>query len=330
MKSFKITGVCCMLLMLAVSCAAGKASIQKENEQTETVKYKNIKQLDGSCTIKDFPAVFYNILPDKLVRSFFLGAVVNDAFLPKDLDIFADRLIGRVGANYVLYGEKHEIAYYVMAYGFSKEISDGASVVPGDIIGRVDNGRPGILAFSETPDPYLVLNSNSPPVFYAGYYWFDPSFLSSAGPGKWICFDPVDNINARLKEIAGQMTEESPGLSVMRQPVRFKTSLSEYPREMSAEERKSISVYETLMYGRQGIVTHITEMNADGCDYLLCWQTGFQNYLKKEYAPGNDIWLYGFIVTYDVWSKKGYVFLRDFTLMSPEEIYEGRLKELRG
>jgi len=187
-----------------------------------------------------------------------------------------------------------------------------------------------MLVFSKTLDPYLVLNSNRPPAYYAGYFWFNPSFLSATGPTKWITFDPVNDLGSKLAEIASHVSDKSPGLAVYDQKVRFRTKLSQYPRGISDEERKSISAYESIIYGRNGIIADITEIKADGYTYLLCWQNGFQDYLKKEYTLNDDIWLYGVIVTYNVWEKKGYVFLRDFTMASPEEMYEGRIKELKG
>lgn len=55
----------------------------------------------------------------------------------------------------------------------------------------------------------------------------------------------------------------------------------------------------------------------------------FIDYLTNEYVLGDNIWLYGSVISYDAFENVGYVFLRDFTLESIEERYEDRLAELR-
>ena len=89
-------------------------------------------------------------------------------------------------------------------------------------------------------------------------------------------------------------------------------------------------MYERLVYGKNGVIANITEINAGGYTYWLCWQNGFNEYLQRGYSLNDDIWLYGVIVTYNPWEKRGYIFLRDFTPVPVEEIFEGRMRELRG
>jgi len=84
-----------------------------------------------------------------------------------------------------------------------------------------------------------------------------------------------------------------------------------------------------MIYGRTGLISFISEINVGGYDYFLCWQNGFLEYLRRGYTLNNDIYLFGVIVTYNPWQKKGYIFLRDFSPWSLEEMYEGRLGELR-
>ena len=343
MRKFIFTITFCLLLVLALSCrgeplaqsapvhprGTAKDSSSEENEG-QTWEYNGIPVLAGGCQSTDFPVANYTSPPDGSFRSMSSGTVADGSFKQGEFDIFGNRLIIRTETNYVLYNENRESTYYVMVFDFKKSVSDGMIVKQGDIIGHAERDKAKLLVFSETLDPYLVINSNSRPAYYAGYFWFDPVFLSPTGSTKWITFDPVDNIENELSEMAGHLTEEKPGLAVYNKRVRFRTKLSQYPREISQEERKSISTYEMIAYGRNGLMSHVTEINAGSYDYLLCWQNGFSDYLKKEYALNDDIWLYGVIVTYNVWEKKGYVFLRDFTPVSVEEMYEGRLRILKG
>ena len=265
-----------------------------------------------------------------MLRTPFAGKVVNDSFNYKELDIFNGRLIIQMEAKYVLYEKEHNINYYVLIFDFNKSLNDGASVTVGDIIGSLDNRKAKLVVFSESLEPYLINHSNEYPVFYGGYYWFSAAFMTSPGSARWLSFDPVNNMEAELIEIADHVASEPPGLSLYNKWVRFKVKLAEYPREISEEEMKSISYYERIGYGRNGLTFYISEIGAGDYNYLLCWQKGFLDYLKKEYSLNDEMWLYGVISTYDVWSGKGLIFIRDFTLVSMEEMYEGKLKILKG
>jgi len=320
----------CIILIIAVSNSSAIESIKNENLQKNAWEYEKIKILDDSCEVANFPAVSYNVPPDRLFRSFFTGKVVDEKFQQNEFNIFDGRLIIQMELNYVLYDKKNGGVFYLMIFDFIKDAPAGKNIVPGDIIGKVDKNNAGLLVFSETLDPYLVVSSNSPPVFYKGYFWFNPSFLSASGPAKWLSFNPIEDIDKELTEITRNLMNEKPGITVFDKRIRFKAKLSQYPRVMSEKEKMPVSVYENIIYGRSGIITDISEINAGGYNYFFCWQNGFREYLEREYVLGEEIWLYGTIVTYDVWSKKGYIFIRDFTPIRPEEIYEGRIRELKG
>ena len=292
--------------------------------------YNKIMVINGKSDMIHFPASMYNAPPDKLFRSHFAGKVVDSQTQREKLNIFNDKLVIQMETDYVFYNESKKLKYYVMVYDFKSTVTEGVTVKPGDVIGQVDNRIAKVLVFSETLDPYLVISSNRPPVFYNGYYWFSPAFLSSAGTARWLTFDPVDNIGTELSEIAVHVKQEVPGLSLYDKRIRFLTKLPQFPRNITDDERKSIQAYERILYGRNGVVANISEINSGGYKFLLCWQNGFLDHLKKEYVLNNDIWLYGVVLTYNAWEEKGYIFLRDFTLVSPETIYEARLNELKG
>jgi len=331
MKNLGFTSAVCFLIVLAVSCGTVENSGQVPNAQEQAWEYNRIPVLDGDCKITDFPAAVYTPPPDRTFRSMFSGIVVDNSFTQSELDIFENRLIIQVEDHYTLYNEHCGSTFYVMVFNnIEKSVSDGMSVEAGTIIGHVEGGKASLVVFSETLDPYLVVSSNSPPVYYAGYFWFDPVFLSPSGNTRWLTFDPVDSIDTGLIRIADQVLSEAPGLTLFNQRVRFKTELSQYPRAITAEERAAIGGYERLLYGRTGVIANITEINAGGYTYWLCWQNGFNDYLQRGYSLNDDIWLYGVIVTYNAWEERGYILLRDFTPVPVEEIFEGRMKELRG
>jgi len=330
MKNPGFAGVFCFLIVLAVSCGTVEDSGLAAEMRDQAWEYKGITVLGEDCGTADFPLAVYTPPPDRTFRSLFDGVVADTFFTQSEFEIFENRLIIQIQDEYVLYNESRETKYYVMIFELEKSVSDGMLIEYGDIIGHVEGANALLVVFSETLDPYLVINSNTPPVHYAGYFWFSPSFLSPTGNTRWITFDPFDSIENELIKIADHVSEEEPGLALYNQRVRFETKLSQYPRNITAKERDAISLYEMFLYGRSGIISHVNEINAGAYTYLLCWQNGFRDYLQREYVPNDDIWLYGVIVTYNVWEERGYIFLRDFTPVSVEEIYQERMDLLRG
>ena len=317
------------MFMFSLSCNTAKESGHTENVKDTVQEYERIQILDNVSSFNDFPAVSLFPPPDRVFRSIFFGKVVDSFFQKSEFDIFEDRLVIQIDENYVLYNEEQKITYFIMIFDLEKMVTDGATIELGDVLGRVHEAHVKMLAFSETLDPYLIINSSRIPVFYAGYYWFDPSFLASTGNTRFLSFNPVDNIDIMLTEMADHIIQETPGLAIYNERVRFKSKLSLYPQAITQEQRSAISGYENIVYGRTGIIGHINEIKTGGFSYYLCWQNGFNEYLRREYTLNNDIWLYGIIVTYDVLEKRAYIFLRDFTPVSLEEIYQGRMEELR-
>jgi hypothetical protein len=129
-------------------------------------------------------------------------------------------------------------------------------------------------------------------------------------------------------DVANHVMSEEPGLTYYPNTIRhsFKTRLAEYPRQLTNIEKQRVSIFENMFYRNVNIITHITEIYAGEYKYFLCWQNGFDQYLKKEYTLNDDIWIYGAVVTYSIWDKCGYFFIRDFSLESLEKKYENRLK----
>ena len=290
--------------------------------------YNGIKILNERSVISDFPVLILNNPPDRQFRSFVSGETVSDLFTGDSSIIFDNRLIIKIDENFTLFNEFTENSYYLMIFDFFSIIPDGSKIELGDLIGHTGSSSAKIIVFSETLDPYLVVTSESKPVFYNGYFWFHPGFFSPTGGTNWLSFDPVESITAVLAE-AAEYSSSNPGFTWLNQRVRFKYAISHYPKNITENERNEISIYENMLYGRSGIIGYITEINTGSLNYVLCWQNGFLNYLRREYTLNNDIWLYGVLVRYDPWLNKGYIFLRDFTYISIEEMYEERLRLLR-
>ena len=65
-------------------------------------------------------------------------------------------------------------------------------------------------------------------------------------------------------------------------------------------------------------------INFDGLPFHLVFYKGFEDYLKKEYKLGDDIYLY--LVFLFGSNDKQYYYVRDFSLKSPEQQFNDKLE----
>ena len=317
-------------IVLAASCGTPEQVDVNSQINNEPKTYINIKNLGNDCEINDFPVRNLSIPPGGMVLSISEGKNVNELFKEEEFEIFNGRTIIQTHNKYTIYGKEVENDFYVMTFNFNNELLENEYINKWDVLGKKDTGEVHVMIFSSSLDPFLVLTADVFPVFYAGYYWFSPAFISANGPTIWTSFDEVKNINALLSNIGEHSTDGGPGFTFYNNRIRFQTKINEYPREIKTEEKSVIEKYEEVIYGTDGVITHVTEMEAGGYNYRLLWQGGFSDYLQKEYSLNNPLWLCGTVVTYDIWENMGYIFIRDFSEYSLEEKYEGRLRILQG
>jgi hypothetical protein len=282
-------------------------------------------------TLKDFPVVTMNA-PNGNVFSYLDAAIVDNPLPKEKQKIFNDNIVYSLSSTYTLYNKESTVKYYVIVFDFIKTVNDINNIKYRDIIGKTNGNDPKLLVFCSTLDPLFVINCDSFPYFYEGFYWFDGSFLlpSSTTNAKWLNFKPTENINKILIDMADHVMESAPSLTIFyNENYRFKTQLKEYPRQLSGDEKQRIANLEKRTFSKTGIITHVNEIRAGKYKYMLCWQSGFDQYLTKEYKLNNDIWIYGRVMTYSIWDNCGYIFIRDFKLETLEEMYEKRLKIIK-
>lgn len=266
------------------------------------------------------------------VHSIFDDEVVANPLPAKLQKIFNGNLVYRMESDYELNNKKLTAEYYVMIFNFNKTYTKTGKINAGEVIGTHRPDKTKVILFCKTLDPYLVLNCSQLPYKYGNYYWFNPMFLIDPDDEtKWLSFHAIDSLEKEAMEIITHVENDPPGFTVYpKLRVRYKTQLNEFPRPLTEKEKKRIATYESWLYGgRTGLMAFANEISIEGRKFLVCWQNGFDKYLKAEYTLKSDIWLYGIIATYDVWEKCGYIFLRDFSLISVEQKYEERLKAIQ-
>jgi len=303
-----------VLLLLFCSCV----STQGPGDGTKTAQ-----------SIENFPIITVTTMGNGDVPSYFDAGIVDNPLSAGGQKIFGENLVYSLSSTYKLYGKESTINYYVIVFDFKKTISKTENVKKMDIIGKSTGDDPKVLVFCKTIDPFFVINCRNLPYFYDDFYWYEGSFLFPSVNPKWLNFEPVDNIEKILIDMADHANESPSSVAYYPDSLyRFKTKLDKYPRKATDNEIKNILMYENWLYNRTGITTHVTEFQAGQYKFLLCWQRRFDQYLSKEYKLNNDIWIYGVAATYSVFNNCGYIFVRDFTLESLESIYENRIKKI--
>ncbi len=308
--------VCCLLFALLSILVAfsDEASIPG-----------NVKKLT-TMDDKAFPYLKYGNSADGTARSPVDGRVVQAPNLPKE---FGESLVVEQRQDYELYGKKRQVTYWIVLYNFQLSGNELQTVTKNQTIGKTNATGMKLAVCSDRLDDFFLLMSNQLPVYYAGRYWFLPSFMVSSSSTAYLSFRAIDDINKALLVVAKDATESGPGyVFYPGYKVRFSTKLSAYPRDLTDAERTNLRGYEMQYYGQTGVSKYATDMVVDGFKFLLCWQTGFDKYLKNEYVLGNQLWIFGGIVTYDAWNKVGYLFVRDFSLKPVEEMLQRNLKAL--
>lgn len=282
-------------------------------------------------SIDDLPYVTVSTMDNGDIPSYFDADIVDNPLSAEGKKRFGENVVYSLSSTYKLYGKENTIDYYVIVFDFKKTINKTDNVKKMDIIGKSTGEDPKVLVFCKTIDPFFVITCQYMPFYYDDFYWYEGSFLFSSatptGNPKWLTFEPTDNIENILIDIADNAKKSPPGVAYYPNSIyRFKTKLNKYPRKATGNELKSMAMYEDWLYNRRGITTHISEFKAGQHKFFLCWQGGFDQYLSKEYKLNNDIWIYGAAVAYNVFDNCGYIFVRDYQLKSLEEMYESRVK----
>ncbi len=260
-----------------------------------------------------------------------------DALIPQE---FGNKtLVASFPYSYYFNGKKIDVFYEVIIrdIDLKKEIQDLPSyseIKKDTVIGTASKDNPGIMIRTENGyDPNLILDSEDIPVTVGKYTYFDAStFMPTTA--KFLKFQPVKSKAASIEfwdypetieQIAAQ-TRVAPSDDkehILRLPnfkIMIKTKLPKIP-ELIRTNSKSDLTLRTQFYS---FCTTEETIDFDGIPFHLVFYKNFEKYLTDEYKIGDDIYLYLVFL----FGRKGelYFYVRDFTLKSPEQLYDKRLK----
>jgi hypothetical protein len=234
------------------------------------------------------------------------GRVLSDYFpLPAS---YGDALVVETTRSYYYRGEELSLTFELIYTGLNPVA--GGPIERGSTVGRAVAGEVGLVARAPELEPYLIGSSQSRPVYHEGYWYYFPGMYVS-DQMKWLSFAPVEYEEFRAMYDHVTDPEEAPGVARFSWWVLYQTSLGEHPVPVADGNG-----YEQLVM-------------FDDMPLRLRWQRGFLDYLENEYVLGDPIYLYLQISGLSAFEKEFDCYVRDFSLVPPEEIIEDRFRIVR-
>jgi hypothetical protein len=199
------------------------------------------------------------------------------------------------------------------------------TVNEGQQIGTIDKNT-YIIARTKTLDDYFIRQTDYIPIKYEGYYYYSPEWLVSQATAT-LSYRQVDSFENAIIDFYNRWKNEDDSNDKtdatihhfpMYDRIRVKMSLKSYPTPV--EKSAGLDITE-LTYYKPGLFTSQIKYPVK-CSYtpIIYWQNGFDKYLKDEYKLGDDIYIYCCIDSLDHKKKQIVVCVRDFSLISDEDI----------
>ncbi len=337
MKYFKNFIILLIIIIFLFSCET--LTTKDDNEKIKEVKESKIDK-------KYFPALALN--------SYSFGEIIQSPILGDLIAIGNDpqggkRVIIEVTIKYYYENNEKDLKYQMIIGSLLEVSAKIGKIKEGDPIGK-QSGESYIIARVTKLDPFLVITSENYPYKNGDYWWISPDWLIYNVPQR-LSFREVDSLKAAVEDFYNRWARErefenkenlkEKGESIDDRyevetihffpdldRIRTKIVLNEYPKPI--EDFTGISTTEKFIFNSSGFNKFQSnlDINVKSYDVVLLWQTGFDEYLKKEYKLGNPIWIYGSIMTLDHINKRILVFVRDFSSISSEEEYKLRMNEV--
>ena len=327
-----------LLCFLLISCAS--------------TKNQSPKIPAGQPAWEDFPFSTYNLnAGDEITMPVDGGYICygKTKFVDNDWDFSLPAAFGNKTFvacfyyNYYFEGEKKEVMYEFLIKDIDlyPEIQNQemySEIKGGTAIGRAAVDKPSILLRTANgADPNLILNCERLPLDYGNYSYYDATTFMPSTP-KFLIYMPVtsrkdeiefwdypeslEHMIAKSLEKDNENKSKSTYYSFPMFNIMVKTQLAEYPTSITTHDMTDV------ILRNQFFKDYETEMTIDfdGLAFHIVFYKGFLDYLKDEYTLGDDIYLY----LNGLYVKDGKMTLtvRDFTLDSPEDLYEQKLTRI--
>lgn len=299
-KKIKNLMILFLLTLIVVSC-----------QTVRPVEQEEIPEFDFATLNCNRGEVIKTLLKGKILKSY-------DALPPE----FIDPIVFQCESNFYYNSEVQTSTYQFIYIGAS--LLDDFSE---DLSSKVDFARTtedGVKLICRTKelDTYLVSCSTAIPKKYDGYYYYLPGMLLN-NTMKFLNFYNISEYD--YKGIFNHTIEPDPkdpswipGFSYVNWNVCMNAQLTSYPELLD----------KTFYYGNVPLESK-AEITYDGIKFELYFQPGFKKYLEDECKLGDDVYFYAFVEGCGYYTKSYRAYVRDFSVISPEEIIEERLNLIK-
>lgn len=252
-----------------------------------------------------------------------------------------DTVIIEFSKSYYYDGQKQTGTYQLILSGLQLSVQNGlrgARVAENDVLGTAVSSPLMINVRSKDFDVYLVDSAQKYAEKEDGWYYFGVGLFLSSSPKFleyqpissktdeiefWDCPDTLENLYVNHLEGMDSENKKVFMSSFPQFRICIKTQLDSYP-----VSKTQSSITEGLLIDKYfSNCPTILQFSFDELPMRLYFQDGFDTYLKDEYTLGNDIYLYMTVVL--LMNGEYYCYVRDFTLLSPEENVQERIQKMK-
>lgn len=315
-----------VLLFFVTSCST--PSTQADGQATRDTQ--NLWVPQGPLPDQP-PFPLYSLSPQggpNQVLAFVSGTVVDVAE-----DFWGGfRVVLEVPNNYFWNGQRIETTYQLVIGNLLSADTGLGPVEQGALLG-VAQEVSYISARSPGLDRNMLRETQTFPEFFAGGWWFQPSWLLPEHLG-YLSFRQVENPGPSAREFIQRLEPirepgesfslsfDDPGL----QSIRFPLVLDELPGP--ANRTDALDQTEMLLFGQTGVFGLSTTLENTDANVELFWLMGYDQYLAQEIGIGEVVWVYAYMYTVDWENDQVIILARDFAPFSDEEVIDFRLNEL--
>ncbi len=224
-------------------------------------------------------------------------------------------------------------AYELVIGGLDSVALGLGPVEAGAVLGAMGE-TPYLAARSETLDPWLVRSTDELPQDYLGAWWFRPDWLLGRDTA-FLSFRPVESFEAAIEDFYRRWAiegEEARGSTIHYFPDLDRVRAPFHLEGLPVPAMSSMGLFQAEAWFFRSPGLYVLESRVDldqAYDATIYWQKGFDAYLRDEYEPGSELWLYGSVVVLDHESRRILFFARDFQLADDETVVSRRLEAIR-
>lgn len=298
MKKCSLLQVLAVFCLISVPCFAGK-----NNEKTDV----------------QYPYLSRECADGEIIKTYAKGKILKK--FDKVPSEFPHAVVFECEEEYYLNKEVRTSVYQLVYSGVKKNNKVSEVLDLNAEFGTAADKELKLICRSKNLDEYLISCSTALPVEYNGYYYFLPGMLLNTTM-KYLDFMDIHEYD--FKELYDHTVIESdeegwtPGASFVRWNVYLSAPLENYPLVLSNPE----------YYANVQLESYL-DIEYEGVKIKMYFQPGFKQFLEDECKIGDTVYYYLLIDTVDFFSKSYTAYVRDFSVISPDEIIEGRLNIIK-